>query len=162
MVSTHVRRGQEQHVGQVEVDFEVVIAEGVVLRRVQHLEQGRRRVAAVVGADLVDLVQQHDRVHRAGLGDGPDDAAGQRADVGAPVTADLGLVADATESDPDELRPSARATDSPSEVLPTPGGPTSAITAPEPRPPIDLETAGARRARIARYSTIRSLTSSRP
>src|SRR6201995_1699426 len=30
------------------------------------------------------------------------------------------------------FRPSARATDSPSEVLPTPGGPVSAITAPEP------------------------------
>ena len=34
---------------------------------------------------------------------GPDDAAGQRADVGAPVTADLGLVPDAAERDPGEL-----------------------------------------------------------
>src|ERR1700710_2004136 len=33
------------------------------------------------------------------------------------------------------LRPSARATLSPSEVLPTPGGPTSTMTAPDPRPP---------------------------
>src|SRR6185369_15658511 len=36
------------------------------------------------------------------------------------------------------FRPSARATDSPSEVLPTPGGPTSASTAPAD----DLEAAG--------------------
>jgi hypothetical protein len=35
----HVRGGQEQHVGQVQVDLEVVVPEGVVLRRVQHLEQ---------------------------------------------------------------------------------------------------------------------------
>ncbi len=98
-----VGRGQEEHVGQVELDLEVVVAERVVLRRVEHFEQGGRRVAAVVGADLVDLVEQDDRVHRAGLADRADDAAGQRADVGAPVAADLGLVADAAERHPDEL-----------------------------------------------------------
>ena len=63
----HVGRGEEQHVGQVEVDLQVVVAERVVLRRVEHLEQRRGRVAAPVGADLVDLVEQDDRVHRAGL-----------------------------------------------------------------------------------------------
>ena len=39
---------------------------------------------------------------RAGLGDGPHDAAGLGADVGAAVAADLGLVADAAEGDPHE------------------------------------------------------------
>ncbi len=39
----HVRRGQEHHVGQVELDLEVVVAERVVLRRVEHLEQRRPR-----------------------------------------------------------------------------------------------------------------------
>ena len=99
----HVGGGQEHHVGQVEVELEVVVAEGVVLRRVEHLEQCRCRVAAVVGADLVDLVEQDDRVHRAGLLDGADDPAGQRADVRTPVAADLGLVAYAAEGDPDEV-----------------------------------------------------------
>jgi hypothetical protein len=50
---------------QVELDVEVVVAERRVLRRVEHLEQGRARVAAPVGADLVDLVEEDDRVHRA-------------------------------------------------------------------------------------------------
>ena len=54
----HVGGGEEQHVGQVEVDLEVVVAERVVLRRVEHLEQRRRRVAPPVGAELVDLVEQ--------------------------------------------------------------------------------------------------------
>src|SRR5207248_930170 len=45
----------------------------------------------------------HDRVHRARLADGPDDAAGQRADVGTPVPADLRLVPHAAERNPDEL-----------------------------------------------------------
>ena len=48
---------------------------------------------------------------------------GQRADVGPPVAADLGLVAHAAERDADELASSERAIDLPSEVLPTPGGP---------------------------------------
>ena len=61
----HVRGREEQHVRQVEVDLEVVVAERVVLRRVEHLEQRRRRVAAPVGAQLVDLVEQDDRVHGA-------------------------------------------------------------------------------------------------
>src|SRR5664279_2972099 len=60
------------------------------------------------------------------------------------------------------LRPRARATLSPSDGLPTPGGPTSTITAPEPRPPTTCRPRWARRLRTARYSTIRSLTSSSP
>ena len=59
-----VRGRDEEDVGEVELDVEVVVAERVVLRRVEHLEQRGRRVAAPVGADLVDLVEQDDRVHR--------------------------------------------------------------------------------------------------
>ena len=39
----HVRRGDEDDVREIEVDLEVVVGEGVVLLRVQHLEQRRRR-----------------------------------------------------------------------------------------------------------------------
>ena len=75
----------------------------MVLRRVQHLEQRRTRIAAVVRADLVDLVEQHDGVHRSRLADRPHQPARQRADVGAPVATDLGLVAHAAEGDANEL-----------------------------------------------------------
>ncbi len=98
----HVRRGQEQHVGQVEIHLQVMVPEGVVLLGVEDLQQRRRWVPPVVGAQLVDLVEQHHRVHRARFADRPDDAAGQRADVGPPVTADLRLVPHAAEGDPDE------------------------------------------------------------
>ena len=43
-------------------DVEVVVAEGVVLLRVEHLEQRRGRIAAEVGAHLVDLVEHEHRV----------------------------------------------------------------------------------------------------
>ena len=103
-----VRGRDEDDLGEVELDVEVVVAERVVLRRVEHLEQRRRRVAAPVGADLVDLVEQDHRVHRPGVAQGADEPARQRADVGAPVAADLGLVADAAERHADELAVRAR------------------------------------------------------
>ena len=96
---------EEQHVGQVQVDLEVVITECVVLRRVEHLQQRARRVAAPVRADLVDLVEQHDGVHRARLSERAHDPSRTGPDVGAAVTADLGLVVDATQRDAGELAP---------------------------------------------------------
>ncbi len=98
-----VGRRQEHHVAQVQLHFQVVVPEGVVLRRVQDLQEGGRGVAAEVRAHLVDLVEQDHRVHRPGLLDGAHDTAGQRADVRTPVAADLGLVPHAAEGDPDEL-----------------------------------------------------------
>ena len=100
-----VRGGDEQHPGEVELDVQVVVAEAVVLRRVEHLEQRRRGVAAPVRADLVDLVEHDHRVHRPGVAQGPDQAARQGADVGAAVAADLGLVAHAAQRHADELAP---------------------------------------------------------
>ena len=94
-----------KHPRQVEVDLEVVVTERVVLRRVEDLEQRRRRVAPVVGADLVDLVEHDDRVHGPGLPQGAHQAARLGPDVGAAVTADLGLVAHAAQGDADELAP---------------------------------------------------------
>ena len=71
--------------------------------RVEHLEQRRRRVAAPVGADLVDLVEHDHRVHRPGVAQRTDEPSGKRADVGPSVAADLGLVPDAAERHADEL-----------------------------------------------------------
>ena len=101
--SRQVGGGDEQHLREVERHVEVVVDEGVVLLGVEHLEQRRRGIAAEVGAELVDLVEHEDRVVRAGVAQALDDAAGQRADVGAAVAADLRLVAHAAERDADEL-----------------------------------------------------------
>ena len=99
----HVGGGQEQHLGQIERHVEVVIGEGVVLFGIEHLEQRRGRVAAEVHAELVDLVEDEQRIVRAGVAQALDDAAGQRADVGAAMAANLGLVADAAKRQPHEL-----------------------------------------------------------
>src|SRR5262249_20195319 len=84
-----------------------------VLLRVEDFEQGGGRIAAEgVGADLVDLVEDHHRVAALGVPQGFDDAAGHGADVGAAMTADLGFVADAAERHADVVatdRPRNRA-----------------------------------------------------
>ena len=98
-----VRGADEEHLREVERKVEVVVAEGRVLLGVEHLEHRARRVAAEVGAHLVDLVDQEHRVLRLGVAERPDDRAGHRADVRPPVPADLGLVADAADRDADEL-----------------------------------------------------------
>ena len=98
-----VRGADEQHLREVERQVEVVVAEGAVLLRVEHLEHRARRVAAPVVAHLVDLVDQHQRVRRLGVAQRADDRAGHRADVRAPMAADLRLVAHAADREPDEL-----------------------------------------------------------
>ena len=102
-----VRRGDEHHLGEVEREVQVVVAEGVVLRRVEDLEHRARRVAAEVGAHLVDLVDHEHGVARARVAQRADDRPRHRADVGAAVAADLGLVADPADRDP--LEAAARA-----------------------------------------------------
>ncbi len=102
--------GDEHDVREVERHVEVMVAEGEVLLRVEDFEQRGGGVAAEVRAELVNLVEHEDGVVGFGLADSLDDAAGERADVGAAVAADLGLVADAAEGDADEF-PAERARD---------------------------------------------------
>ena len=99
----HVGGGDEHDLGKIERDAEIVVAEGRVLLRVEHLEQRRRRIAVEADAELVDLVEHQHRVAGAGLADRLDDVARQRADVGAAVAPDLRLVVDAAEAKTREL-----------------------------------------------------------
>src|SRR5450759_581206 len=98
-----VGRGDEEDLAQVERHLEVVVLEGVVLLRVQDLEERGRRVAPEVHAQLVHLVEHEDGVVGAARLDALDDAAGQGADVGPAMAADLRLVVDAAQAHPDEL-----------------------------------------------------------
>ena len=74
-----------------------------MLLGVEHLEHRRGRIAAEVGAHLVDLVDQEDGIRRLGVADRADDRAGHGADVRPPVPADLRLVTNAADRDAGEL-----------------------------------------------------------
>ncbi|OQB89776.1 MAG: hypothetical protein BWX84_02267 [Verrucomicrobia bacterium ADurb.Bin118] len=75
----------------------------MVLRRIEHLQQGRRGIAPEIGADLVEFIQQDDRVAAFDPAEGLDDPPGQRADISPPVPADFRLVAHAAQGDAGKL-----------------------------------------------------------
>src|ERR1022692_2170529 len=54
-------------------------------------------IAAEIHGHLLHFVQHEDRIPRAGLLHHLDDLAGQRADIGAAVAADLSLIPDAAQ-----------------------------------------------------------------
>src|SRR5262249_11782189 len=91
--------------GEVERHAEVVVHEGVVLRRIQYLEEGRRRIAAPVRADLVDLVEHEDGITGLRAAERLDDATGHGAGVRPAMPPDLRLIADAAQRHPRELSP---------------------------------------------------------
>src|SRR3954451_21255899 len=80
-----------------------MVVEGVVLLWIEHLEQCARRIAAPVRAQLIDFVQQDERIGCLRLLYRLDDLAGYGADIGAPVSADFRFVAYAAEAHADEL-----------------------------------------------------------
>ncbi len=67
------------------------------------LEQRGRWIAAEIAAQLVDLVQHEDGIVGAGAAQVLDDLAGQGSDVGAAMSANLGLVVHAAERNALEL-----------------------------------------------------------
>src|SRR5439155_727148 len=83
---------------QTERHAEIMILKSRVLRRVQNLQQRGRRVAMKTSAELVDFVQHKHRVLGAGFSNSLDNVAGQSADIGAPVTADIRLIVYAAET----------------------------------------------------------------
>ena len=52
----HVRGRDKEDFGEVVIDIQVMIVERVVLLGVEDFEQRRRRVAAVIRAELIDFV----------------------------------------------------------------------------------------------------------
>ena len=94
-----VRGGNKEHMAQIKGDINEMIVKCAVLLRVQRLQQSCRRVAPEVPCQLVDLVQQHQRVGGLGGDHGADDLAGHGTDVGAAVAADLSFVPHAAKTD---------------------------------------------------------------
>src|SRR5579863_9413308 len=100
---SHVGGGDEQDLGEVVINVEVVVLEGGVLFGVEDFEQSRGGIAAEVGRHLVHFVKQEDRVLGARALHVLDDLAGKRSDVGAAVAANFGFVAYAAQGEANEL-----------------------------------------------------------
>ncbi len=75
----------------------------MVLLRVEHLEQGGRRVTAKIHRHLVHFIEHEQGVTCLYLGHVLDDLAGHRTDIGAPMTTNLCLIAHAAQGHANEL-----------------------------------------------------------
>ena len=95
--------GDEQHARKVELQIQVMVGERVVLRRVEHFQQRRRRIAAKIRADLVQFIEQNDRVAAFDAAQRLNDSSRHRADIGPPMAADFRLVPHAAQRDAREL-----------------------------------------------------------
>ena len=100
-----VRGADEQGFRQIKAHVEVMIEKIGVLLGIEHFQQRRSRIALETGADLVDFVEHDDRVGRLHFFQGLHELARHRADVGAAVALDFGLVAHAADRKAVELAP---------------------------------------------------------
>ena len=82
---------------KVVIELQIMVLEVVVLFRIEHFEQRRGRIAAEILAELVDFIEQEQRVGRSRFLEVGNDLARQRADVGPAVAADFRLVAHAAQ-----------------------------------------------------------------
>src|SRR5262249_62038798 len=93
----HVCGGDENHAAQIERHAEIIVAERVVLLRVEHFEQRGARIAMNAGTELVDFVEHHHAISAARFADRLNDIAGQSPDIGAPVATDFSFVVHASK-----------------------------------------------------------------
>ncbi len=100
-----VGRGHEHHFAEIVPHFQVVVLKSVVLVGIEHFEHGGGGIAAEIGRHLVDLVEQKHGVDHFGLFHARYDTAGQCADIGATMAADLRLVAHAAQTHAHQLAP---------------------------------------------------------
>src|ERR1700722_6621433 len=80
-----------------------MVVEGRVLFGIAHFEQGWRRPPAKIHAHLIDLVEQKEWIRRLGLAHRLDNLARHRADVRAPMSANLRFVTHTAERHTNEF-----------------------------------------------------------
>jgi hypothetical protein len=82
-----------------------VVDKAVVLSRIEDLKKPTCRITLVRNTQLVDLIEEKDRILGARLLHSFDDSARHRPDIGAPVTPDVRLVTSAPQRDSHVLPP---------------------------------------------------------
>ncbi len=100
----HIGGGDEQHLRQIERYAQVIVAECIVLLRVQHFEKRGKRVALIACRELVDFIEHQNRIAPAGLAHRLHDVPGQRADVGASMAANFGFIVHAAQAHAAEFK----------------------------------------------------------
>ena len=94
--------GDEENPGEIVGNVKVVVVKGVILRRIQDLEQSGSGITPKIGPHLVDFIEHEHRVRRLGGGQPLDDSSGHGTDIGAPVSANLCFIVEAAQGETNE------------------------------------------------------------
>ena len=93
-----IGRADKEDMREIIGHIQVMVRKRAVLLGVEDFEQRARRIALHGLAELVHLVEHHDRVAHAALVNGVHDASRHCPDVRAPVAADIRLIAHTAEA----------------------------------------------------------------
>ena len=80
-----------------------MVLKGCILSGIEDLQQSGGWVAMKTRAELVDFIQHEDGISTAGLFDPLNNISRQRADIGAPMPANIRLIMDPAETLAHEL-----------------------------------------------------------
>ena len=94
-----IRRTDKQHLREIDRKFHIVIAEFPVLLSVQHLQKSRKGISLMITADLVDLIQQDQRVADPGGSKRRHQPSRHGTHIGTSMPADLCLITHTAQTD---------------------------------------------------------------
>ena len=75
-----------------------MVGKGVVLLRIQHLQQCACRAAVIRCRKLINLIQHHHRVRHTAFLDAVHNSPRHSTDIGAPVATDIRLIMHAAQA----------------------------------------------------------------
>ena len=80
-----------------------MIPEFYILLSVQHLQERGKGISLIVAADLVNLIQKHQRISHSGMTQSVYHAARHSAYIGFPMATDFCLIPNSAQADADIL-----------------------------------------------------------
>ena len=92
-----------KHMGQVKRKLDIVVAERIVLLRIQHFQQCGAGITPEIRAHLIDLIQQKHGIFRTHRFHTLNDPTRQRSHIGTPMAPYLGLIAHTAKRNPDKF-----------------------------------------------------------
>ena len=93
-------RGNKHHIGQIKGNLQIVVPVGVILLRIQNLQQGGTGISAVVRTHFINFVQQQHRIGTSCLGHGRHNSAGHGTHIGFAMAPDVRFIMDAAQRNP--------------------------------------------------------------
>ena len=118
-----IGRTHKHHIRQVIINLQIMILKRRILLRIQNLKQRRTRITAIVRPQLINLIQQEERVHRFRLLHPLNNLARQRTNISTAMPANFTFIPHAAKRHPHKIPPRHLRNRLPQRGLPNPRRP---------------------------------------